>query len=221
MFQHKISSFLAKQLNSPVGKRLATSLAASLLCMLLPACQSSSQAVKPPATSVSSTVNAQAAAPVVDEGYWNKPEGLKGSPKIMISLEDQVAYFYIGKTLVGESPISSGKSSTRTPTGRYSVIQKKVDHRSSAYGVFKSRATGEIVDNDAEVNKEPTPKGCYFVGAKMPYFMRITGGYGMHAGYLPGYAASHGCIRLPYSMAQKFYQNAPYGTPVIIRHDIN
>jgi len=194
------------------------------LGLLLAGCQSSASSDKPPLASIpTATPKAQVVAmpPPAEEGFWEKPEGVKGSPKIMISLEDQVAYFYIGKTLVGESPISSGKSSTRTPTGSYRVIQKEINHRSSAYGVFKSRRTGEIVDDDAEVNNEPTPKGCYFVGAKMPYFMRLSGGYGMHAGYLPGYAASHGCIRLPYSMAQKFYQHAPYGTPVIIRHDIN
>lgn len=48
----------------------------------------------------------------------------------------------------------------------------------------------------------------------MPYFMRIHGGVGMHAGFLPGYAASHGCIRLPPALAQQFFENAPAGTPV-------
>jgi lipoprotein-anchoring transpeptidase ErfK/SrfK len=50
----------------------------------------------------------------------------------------------------------------------------------------------------------------------MYWFMRITGGIGMHQGYMPGYADSHGCIRLPASMAQVFYVNAPVGTPVKI-----
>ena len=51
----------------------------------------------------------------------------------------------------------------------------------------------------------------------MPYFLRIHGGIGMHAGYLPGYPASHGCIRLPERLAEKFFENASVGTPVEIR----
>jgi hypothetical protein len=53
----------------------------------------------------------------------------------------------------------------------------------------------------------------------MPYFLRIQGGIGMHAGYLPGYPASHGCIRLPKEMAVHFFQNAPIGTPVAIHQE--
>ena len=53
----------------------------------------------------------------------------------------------------------------------------------------------------------------------MPYFLRIEGGIGMHAGYLPGYPASHGCIRLPKKMAVHFFQNAPIGTPVAIHQE--
>jgi L,D-transpeptidase catalytic domain len=53
----------------------------------------------------------------------------------------------------------------------------------------------------------------------MPYFLRIHGGIGMHAGYLPGYPASHGCIRLPKEMAARFFQNVPIETPVAIRQE--
>jgi L,D-transpeptidase catalytic domain len=52
----------------------------------------------------------------------------------------------------------------------------------------------------------------------MPYFLRIHGGIGIHAGYLPGHPASHGCIRLPEKMVLQFFQNAAVGTPVEIRH---
>jgi lipoprotein-anchoring transpeptidase ErfK/SrfK len=48
----------------------------------------------------------------------------------------------------------------------------------------------------------------------MPYFMRIHGGVGMHAGFLPGFPASHGCIRMPERMAQIFFANVSHGTPV-------
>ena len=50
----------------------------------------------------------------------------------------------------------------------------------------------------------------------MPYFMRIVGGVGMHAGYLPGYPASHGCIRMPEFMAENFFKSVSTGTPVTI-----
>lgn len=53
----------------------------------------------------------------------------------------------------------------------------------------------------------------------MPYFMRIHGGIGMHAGYLPGYPASHGCIRLPKEMAVHFFENAAVGAPVTVREE--
>ena len=55
-----------------------------------------------------------------------------------------------------------------------------------------------------------------FDGADMPYFMRIVGGTGMHEGYLPGYPASHGCIRMPGPMAEAFFRSVSVGTPVTI-----
>jgi lipoprotein-anchoring transpeptidase ErfK/SrfK len=71
---------------------------------------------------------------------------------------------------------------------------------------------------NVEANKDLRPQGTIFRGATMPYFLRIHGGIGMHAGYLPGYPASHGSIRLPGKMAVQFFQNAVVGTPVEIRH---
>ena len=89
-------------------------------------------------------------------------------------------------------------------------------HRSNLYGQYVDRSTGRVVNDDADVRKDSKPKGAKFVGAVMPYWMRVNGGIGMHQGYTPGYPASHGCIRLPAQMAQLFYQNAPVGTPVRI-----
>ena len=48
----------------------------------------------------------------------------------------------------------------------------------------------------------------------MPYFLRFTGGYGMHAGFVPRYRASHGCIRMPEKMAKRFFDAAKVGTRV-------
>jgi lipoprotein-anchoring transpeptidase ErfK/SrfK len=69
---------------------------------------------------------------------------------------------------------------------------------------------------DIDVKKDPKPPGAIFDGARMPYFMRITGGVGMHEGFLPGYPASHGCIRMPEFMAEAFFNNLSVGTPVTI-----
>ncbi len=60
----------------------------------------------------------------------------------------------------------------------------------------------------------PVPKGCKFVPAPMKWFMRFDGAAGMHAGILPGYAASHGCVRMPASKAELFYNTVDVGTPV-------
>ena len=67
---------------------------------------------------------------------------------------------------------------------------------------------------DTELKSVPTTDD---EGAPMPNFMRITpGGVGMHAGYIPGYPASHGCIRMPERMSQAFFHNVSVGTKVIV-----
>lgn len=52
----------------------------------------------------------------------------------------------------------------------------------------------------------------------MPYFVEFTPSYGLHAGYLPGYPASHGCVRMPFWKARQFYNAAKLGTPVVIKN---
>ncbi|MCX7868743.1 MAG: L,D-transpeptidase family protein, partial [Terrimicrobiaceae bacterium] len=67
------------------------------------------------------------------------------------------------------------------------------------------------------VKTDPMPPGTTFLGAPMPYWMRLTpSGVGLHQGFLPGVPDSRGCIRLPEKMARVFYENAPLGTPVQI-----
>ena len=75
---------------------------------------------------------------------------------------------------------------------------------------------GNVVVSDADTRRDRVPPGCQFVGASMPYFMRFAGGVGMHAGYVPDYPASHGCVRMPDYMAEAFYRNVSNGTPVIV-----
>jgi len=157
---------------------------------------------------------AAAVKPAQKHSYWIG-DGVTGAPSIKIVLSEQRAYFYKGGKLVGESVISSGKKGFETPPGTYTVIQKDKDHVSNLYGNYID-ATGAVVKKNVDVTKDPCPPGAKFDGAKMPFFLRFTGGYGMHAGYLPGYAASHGCVRMPISMAEHFFDAADEGTPVTV-----
>jgi hypothetical protein len=148
--------------------------------------------------------------------YWDG-DGARGNPFIVIELSEQKALYYKGGELVGVSAISTGREGFGTPTGRFKVIQKDKDHKSSLYGDYVD-AHGNVIKKDIDITKDPKPPGAIFDGAKMPYFMRVVGGTGMHAGFLPGYPASHGCIRMPEFMAEAFFRNTPKGTPVEIRH---
>lgn len=149
------------------------------------------------------------------QGYWDGA-GVHGKAKIHIVRSEQKAYFYKGDTLVGVAPISSGDLDHSTPAGNYKITQKNKDHKSSLYGIIKNKYTGEVVNNNADVRKDRPGPGEEYHAAPMPNFMRFNNAIGMHTGYLPGYAASHGCVRLPDSMAIKFFKNAKVGTPVIV-----
>ena len=146
--------------------------------------------------------------------YWDG-DGVPGPSSVVIYLKEQRAYFYKGDQLVGVSQVSAGRKGHNTPIGNYKIIQKDPDHASNLYGDYVD-ASGNIVQKDVELGKDPKPPGAIFKGAPMPFFMRITGGVGMHKGYLPGYPASHGCIRMPGKMAESFYNNVAVGTPVQI-----
>lgn len=150
-----------------------------------------------------------------EKGYWDG-DGVKGEPLIRINLNDQKAYFYKGSQLVAQTSISTGIEGRVTPRGKFKVTQKNKDHHSSLYGVIKDNATGAIVNDDATVGKDIPKPGQTFVNAPMPNFLRFNGAVGMHTGHLPGYAASHGCVRLPDDIAQHFFNNASIGTPVIV-----
>ncbi len=156
--------------------------------------------------------NQRALSPLEAGAYWDG-DGVEGSPEIVIDLGDQHAYFYKGETLVGVTPISTGDAQHRTPTGTFRVTEKDEDHRSSRYGDYVDRY-GNVVKKDVDNQVDPRPPGTNYLGADMAYFMRFNHGIGMHRGFLPGYAASHGCVRLPEHMAIKFYENANLGTPV-------
>jgi hypothetical protein len=132
--------------------------------------------------------------------------------EIEIDLSNQKAYLIENGDIVYDSPICSGRASHPTPTGSFKVTQKNLDHRSSLYGRVVD-ARGRVVKADAD-NETPVPPGGKFVRAPMRNFIRFNGAVGMHAGILPGYPSSHGCVRLPANQAAYFYNVAQLGTPV-------
>ena len=146
--------------------------------------------------------------------HWDG-DGIPGAPSIRISIGEQRAYFYKGGQLVGVSVLSTGREGFGTVKGRFKIIQKDKDHVSSRFGDYVD-GHGNVLQKDIDRDKDPMPKGAKYDGAKMPYFMRIVGGTGMHQGFLPGYPASHGCIRMPGNMAEAFFRNVSLGTPVTI-----
>jgi lipoprotein-anchoring transpeptidase ErfK/SrfK len=136
---------------------------------------------------------------------------------IYISLGKQRAYLSVGDEVAVDSPISSGKRAGMTPAGDYKIIEKDPDHRSSVYGDFVSSRTGRVVRAGVSTRIDSAPSGTVYRGAPMRWFMRLTNeGVGMHTGILPGYPASHGCIRLPDEIAKLFYTKIKIGTPVSV-----
>ncbi len=113
--------------------------------------------------------------------------------QIVVDLSKQEAFAYEDGQLKFSGWVSTGKPGRRTPTGHYRVLEKEIRHVSSKY---------------------PEPNG----GARMDYMLRLTDyGIAMHLGYVPNYPASHGCIRMENGFAQKMYNWATVGTPVLIK----
>ncbi len=146
----------------------------------------------------------------------NLPESHSGRPTIVVSLRNQEAYIFRAGHITASSRISSGREGYRTPTGRFQVIRKDEDHRSSVYGDYVDNS-GQIVKANVDSRRDSKPPHSHFVGAPMPYFIEFSPGYGLHQGYLPGEPASHGCIRMPYWKARQFYNAVHIGTLVVVK----
>lgn len=131
---------------------------------------------------------------------------------VEIDLEQQTAYLIRGRRIVLASPISTGRSGHLTETGAFKIIEKERNHFSSLYGkIIDARGRTVVADADADM---AVPRGGKFIPAPMRYFMRFHAATGMHAGYLPGYPASHGCVRMPEQNAIVFFNAVEVGTPV-------
>ena len=119
---------------------------------------------------------------------WEPEAASTGPVSLLIDLTRQDVLVYRGGVPIAASKISSGSKGRETPIGVFAILQKEVVYRSRTYG-----------------------------NASMPYMQRITErGVAMHAGHLPGYPASHGCIRLPMAFAKLLYGVTEVGTPVTV-----
>ncbi len=152
---------------------------------------------------------------VTDFVTSNIPDGEIGRSSIVVRLGEQRAYLYKGGKEVAVSRVSSGRDGYRTPLGKFKVIRKDRDHRSSLYGDYVDEY-GWVVKANVDSRKHRRPPGSRFEGAPMPYYIEFSPSYGFHGGNLPGYPASHGCVRMPFWKARQFYHAVKIGTPVVI-----
>jgi lipoprotein-anchoring transpeptidase ErfK/SrfK len=136
------------------------------------------------------------------------------SYSVEIDLQEQTAYLVRDGRVVLSTPIASGRYGHLTETGSFKIIEKERSHFSTLYGKIVD-ASGRTVVSDADADM-PVPRGGRFIPAPMRYFMRFNESIGMHAGYLPGYPASHGCVRLPEENAIAFFNAVNVGTPVTV-----
>jgi lipoprotein-anchoring transpeptidase ErfK/SrfK len=140
--------------------------------------------------------------------------GQEPSTSVEIDLEEQTAYLLQNGRPVLATPVSSGRYGHLTKNGAFKILEKERTHYSSMYGkIVDARGNTIVADADADMR---VPPGGKFIPAPMHYFMRFTGADGMHAGYLPGYPASHGCVRMPEQYAIAFFNSVSVGTPVTV-----
>src|SRR5207245_4374288 len=121
-----------------------------------------------------------------------------------------------GEQIVADGPVSSGRRGHESPMDAMHVLEKDPNHHSSLYGDFVD-GSGRVVRAGVSARIDSAPSGTHFAGAPMKWFLRLTGeGVGMHVGILPGYPASHGCIRESVDGAKLFYDNTKVGTTMLV-----
>jgi hypothetical protein len=148
-----------------------------------------SLAMDKPSFHTKGTPTGRPTGPMKPGEYWWHPEiSPQGPLMILISIPEQMMHVYRNGILIGRSTVSTGSKGHETPGGVFSILQKSQEYYSKKY------------DN-----------------APMPNMQRLTWtGIAMHSGQLPGYAASHGCVRLPYDFSQLLFATTKSGGTVII-----
>lgn len=125
------------------------------------------------------------------EWIWYANAVPEGPMLLMVSIAQQKAYLYRNGIRVGVTTVSTGKKGHETPTGVFTILQKHKDHKSSLYN-----------------------------SAPMPYMQRLTwDGIALHTGKLPGYPASHGCVRMPDDFAKRLFAETELGMTVVVTDD--
>src|SRR3982750_4092578 len=147
------------------------------------------QAVQKPSAHTKGTPTGKPTGQLKPGEYWWKPQLSPSGPlMVLVSVPEQAMHVYRNGILIGRSTISTGSKGHDTPGGVFSILEKQQSYRSKKY------------DN-----------------APMPNMQRLTWtGIAMHSGQLPGYAASHGCIRLPYDFSQLLFATTASGGTVIV-----
>ena len=140
--------------------------------------------------------------------------GMASQTRVVINLSEQKAYLIKQDKVILVSLISSGRRGWSTPTGHFRVFSKDIDHRSGSFGSVID-AYGRVINSNATPGSH-VPRGGHFQRAPMPYYMEFSPALGMHGGYLPGYPASHGCVRMPRELAAQFFTQVQIGTPVSV-----
>ena len=159
------------------------------LLALLAVLISTAQAVEKPSAHTKGTPTGKPAGPLKPGEYWWRPQLSPSGPLIvLVSVPEQVMHVYRNGILIGRSTVSTGSTGHATPGGVFSILEKKQEHYSKTY------------DN-----------------APMPNMQRLTWtGIAMHSGNLPGYPASHGCIRLPFDFSQLLFSTTSKGGTVVV-----
>ncbi len=148
-----------------------------------------SQAMEKPSFHTKGTPTGKPTGALKPGEYWWHPEiSPQGPLMILVSIPEQTMHVYRNGVLIGRSTVSTGSKGHSTPGGVFSILEKKQTHRSKTYN-----------------------------NAPMPYMQRLTWtGIAMHSGALPGYPASHGCVRLPYDFSQLLFKATEKGGTVVV-----
>jgi len=151
---------------------------------------------------------------------WKSTELLakanSSNTSVTIVLSMQRGFLMVGDQVAMDYRVSTGRSSHKTPSGSYTIIEKIKDKRSNLYGDMLN-ASGAVVKSNADKRKDQVPEGGEFLGSGMSYWMRLTNaGVGMHKGNVNSRYASHGCIRSHYGAVPIVFSKSRIGTPVSI-----
>lgn len=170
--------------------RLASFFRQSLLVLAMACIASPAFAQDPLHAEQPPVVGLDAETEVLEPGefLWTPERAAPGQLVVVVSLPTQRAHVYRNGVRIGVSTVSTGTASHPTPTGTFEILQKKRMHHSNLYN-----------------------------NAPMPFMQRLTwDGIALHAGKIPGYPASHGCVRLPLAFAEALYAETERGMLVVI-----